>query len=114
MRIFIKNVLFEVHHFIGLVKYYHGLFCRIDSIIIADLLRIKPRIILQISFQILNILLEPYGLVLTLLILDTYPCMTDIDALLSTINQSSIAMRKSMEEVRRSHASQQVNDVLNT
>lgn len=49
-----------------------------------------------------------------LLILGTYPRMTDMDAPLSTIYQCSIAICKVMEEVRRFHISCQVNNKLNT
>lgn len=66
------------------------------------------------SFKALNDSVGPNGLVPTLLVFGAYPRMTDMDAPSPTISQRSIAMRKAMEEVRRSHASHQVNDTLNT
>lgn len=56
----------------------------------------------------------PNILVLTLLLFYAYPCITNIDTPLPTIIQQNIAMQKAMEEVKRSHASCQVNDEFNT
>ena len=66
------------------------------------------------SFKAFNDLVGPNGLVLTLLIFGAYPCITEIDASLPTITQCSVAMQKDMEEVRKSNASHQVDDALNT
>lgn len=65
-------------------------------------------------FKKINDLIEPNSLVLTFLIFDNYPYMTNMDAPSSSINQHSIAIYKAIEEVQRSYASCQVNDVLNT
>lgn len=114
MGIIVKNVPVEAHHSIGLVERYDGPLCRIYSIITAELPEIKPELALQISFKALNDLAGPDGLVPTLLVFGAYPRMTNMDAPSSTINQPSIAMCKTKEEVRRSHVSRQINDALNT
>lgn len=104
MGIIIKNVLVEAHHSIRLVECYYGPLCQIYSIITAQHLGIKLELALQMSFKVLNDSIEPNSLVPTLLVFGPYPCMTDMDAPLPSINQRSIAMHKTIEEVRRSHA----------
>lgn len=65
-------------------------------------------------FKALNNSIELNGLVPIILVFSAYPCMTDMDATSVTINQYNIAMRKTIEEVRRSYTSYQVNDILNS
>ena len=66
------------------------------------------------SFKALNDSVGPNGLVPILLVFGAYPCMTEIDTHLSIITQWSVAMRKAMEELRKSNAFHQVNVALNT
>lgn len=113
MGIIVKNIPIEVHYSIRLVKCYHSPFCQTYSIIIAKLLKIKPKFILQMFFKTFNNLTRLNGLVLTFLVFGTYFCITDIDTSSPTINQCSIAIYKTIEEVKRSHASRFVNNILN-
>ena len=114
MGIIIKNVPVKAHHFIGLVERYHGPLCQVYTIITAEILEIKPELVLQMCFKAFNDLVRPNGLVPTLLVFGAYLCMTEMDVPLSTIIQRNIAMQKAMEEVRKSNASHQVDDALNT
>ena len=109
-----KNVIIEVNYPIELVEFYHSLLCQISIIITAELFGMKSEFALQISFKAINDLVKPNGLILTLLVFGTYSCLTNKYALSPSINQYSIAIRKAMEEVRRSHESCQVNKTLNT
>ncbi len=59
-------------------------------------------------------LLQPDDLVLTLLMFDAYPRMTENDVPSPTITQRVIAMRKAMNEVKRFMTIRRVNDALNT
>ena len=114
MGIIVKNVPVEAHHSIGLVERYHGPLRRAYSIITAEIPGIEPELALQMAFKALNDSVGPNGLVPTLLVFGAYPRMTEMDAPSPTITQRTIAMRKAMEEVRKLHASRQVNDALNT
>lgn len=114
MGIIVKNIPVEAHHSIGLVERYHGPLRRMYTIITAELPGIKPELALQMSFKALNDSAGPNDLVPILLVFGAYPRMTDMDAPLPTIHRRSIAMRKAMEEVRKSHGSRKVNDALNT
>lgn len=114
MGIIVKNIPVKTHHSIRLIKRYHRPLLQIYNIITVKFPEIKPKLTLQISFKALNDLIGPNNLVLTLLVFGAYPCMIDIDAPLRTITQRNIAMRKAIEEVKRSHTSCQLNDVLNT
>lgn len=105
MGIIVKNILIETHHSIRWVKRYHNSLYQIYNIITAKLLEIKPALALQIFFKALNDLKGSNGLNPTLLVFDAYPCITDIDAASSTINKCSIAMCKTIEEIRKPHTS---------
>lgn len=59
-------------------------------------------------------MVESNGLVSTLLVFDAYFCMTNINALSSTINKCSRAMCNVIEEVKRFYVSCQINNALNT
>ncbi len=64
------------------------------------------------SFKALNDSIELDDLILALLIFDAYSRMTD-DVFTSTITQRAIAMRKTMNEVKRFMTIRRVNDALN-
>lgn len=114
MVIIVKNVSVEAYHSIRLVERYHGPFCQLYNIITAKLPGTKPELALQIFFKAINNSVGPNSLVPTLLVFGAYPHMANIDIHSSSINQHSIAIYKAMEKFRRSHASREVNDVLNT
>ena len=109
-----NNILVKAHHSIRLVKRYYGPFLHIYIIIIVKLLEIKPKLALQLLFMVINDLVIPNDLVLTFLVFDAYPYMTNINAISANITQRSIAMRKAMKKLKRSDISCQVNDILNT
>ena len=114
MGIVVKPVLVEAHHFIGLVERYHGLLRHVYIIITTEIPGIDPKLALQMAFKALNDSVGPNGLVPTLLVFGAYPRMTEIDAPSPTVTQRTVAMRKAMDEVRKSVATRQVNDALNT
>lgn len=114
MGIIVKNIPVKAHHSIGLVKRYHRPLRRVYSIIIVEIPRISRELALQMLFKAINDSVGPNGLVPTLLVFGAYLYMAEMDAPSSIITQWTTAMRKTMEEVQRSIASSQVNDVLNT
>lgn len=69
---------------------------------------------LQMSFKALNDSVGPNGLIPTLLVFGAYPQMAEIDALLPTIIQRTIAIKKAIEKVQKSKPLCQVNNALNT
>lgn len=109
MKIIIKNFSINANYFIRLVERYHNPLCYIYNIITIKFPKIKPKLALQMFFKVLNDLARANDLVF-----NAYLYMTDINALLTTINQRKIAMRKAIEEDRRSHISCQLNNALNT
>ena len=113
MRIIVKNVSVKAHHSIGLIERYHGPLRRIYTIIIIEIFGINADLVLQMSFKTFNDSVEPNGLVFTLLVFKAYSRMTDMNASSFTLTQRAIAMRKTMDEMRKIHANRQINDVLN-
>jgi hypothetical protein len=113
MSIEVKTVSVEAHHSIEMIERYHESLRRIYSIFVAEIPDIDLESVLQMSFKVLNDSIESDDLVPTLLIFDAYSRMID-DALTSTITQRAIAMRKTMNEVKRFMAIRRVNDALNT
>ena len=113
MGIVVKTVPVEAHHSIGLVERYHGPLRRVYTIITNEIPRIDPKLALQMAFKALNDSTGPNGLVPTLLVFGVYPRMTEMDATSPTVTQRTVAMRKAIDEVRRSVATWQVNNALN-
>jgi hypothetical protein len=83
------------------------------AIIIAKISDIDSNSTLQMTFKALNDSTEFNDLISTLLVFEAYSRMTEMNALSSTITQRFIAMRKTMNEVRKSIAARQMNDALN-
>ena len=113
MGIVIKNIPVEAHHSIGMVERYHGPLHRVYNIITSEIPGIDPALALQMAFKAINDSVGPNGLVPTLLVFGAYPRMVESDTT-PTITQRAVAMRKAMDEVRKSIASRQINDALNT
>jgi hypothetical protein len=82
-------------------------------IIIAKISDIDSNSTLQMTFKALNDSIELNELISTLLVFEAYFRMIEMNALSSTIIQRFIAMRKAMNEVRKSIVARQVNDALN-
>ncbi len=113
MGITVKIVPVEAHHSIGMMERYHGSLRRTYSIISTEISGIDLELALQMAFKAINDSAGPNGLISTLLVFGAYPRMTEMDASSSTITQRAIAMKKAMDEVRKLHATRQVNDALN-
>ncbi len=113
MNIRVNILSIETHHSIHMIEQYHELLCRMYTIIVAEISDIDSNSILQMTFKALNDSIESNDLIFILLIFDAYSCMIEMNVLLSTITQRSIAMRKTMNEVRKSIVTHQLNDALN-
>jgi hypothetical protein len=83
-------------------------------IIIAKISDIDSNSTLQMTFKALNDSVELNELIFTLLVFEAYLRMIEMNASSSTITQRFIAMRKTMNEVRKSIVARQINDALNT
>jgi hypothetical protein len=114
MKIRVNIVPVETHHSIDMIERYHESLRRIYVIITAKIPEIDPNSALQMSFKALNDSTGPDDLILTLLVFEAYPRMIEMNAFSSTIIQRSIAMRKTMNEIRKLIATRQLNDALNT
>jgi hypothetical protein len=113
MGIKIKTVSVEAHNSIGLVERYHGPLRRAYRIITAELHDIDKDMALQIAFKAPNDSVGPDGLVPTLLVYGTYPRMVESDAPSPTVAQRAVALKKSMEEIKKLRAERQIAAALN-
>ncbi len=114
MSIRINTISIERHHLIDMIEQYHDLLRRIYAIIIAKISNIDLNSTLQMTFKALNDFAEFNELIFTLFVFETYLRMIEMNALSSTIIQRFVAMRKIMNEIRKSIAVRQMNDALNT
>jgi hypothetical protein len=114
MRIIVKIVSIETHHSIEMMKRYHESLRRIYSIITIEISEIDFELVLQMTFKVINDSIEFNDLISTLLIFEIYFRMIEMNASSSIIIQRAIAMKKTMNEVRKFNAFRQMNDVLNT
>jgi hypothetical protein len=114
MNVKINTVSIETHHSIDMIERYHDSLRKMYVIIIAKISNIDSNSTLQMTFKALNDFAELNELILTLLVFEAYLRMIEMNAFSSTIIQRFIAMRKTMNEVRKSIAARQINDALNT
>jgi hypothetical protein len=96
-----------------MIERYHESFRCIYAIIVAKISEIDLNSILQMSFKALNDSTNLDDLIFSLFVFEAYSKMIEINALSSTITQRSIAMRKTMNEVRKLIATRHLNDALN-
>lgn len=84
-----------------MAKHYYKPLQQINSIITTKIPGIKPNLILQISFKIINDLVDSYGLLLTLLVFNIYPWMTRLDIPSPSITQYTIVMKKTINKIQK-------------
>ncbi len=114
MNIKVNTISIETHHSIDMIERYHNSLRRMYVIIIAKISNIDSNLTLQMTFKALNDSVELNELISTLFVFEAYLRMIEMNAFSSTIIQRFIAMRKAMNEVRKSIAARQINDALNT
>jgi hypothetical protein len=113
MSVRINTVSIETHHSIDMIERYHDSLRKVYAIIIAEISDIDSNSTLQMTFKALNDFAELNELIFTLLVFETYFRMIEMNAFSSTIIQRFVAMRKAMNEVRKSIVARSVNDALN-
>ncbi len=113
MSIKINIISIETHHSIDMIERYHDSFRKVYAIIIAKISNIDSNSTLQMTFKALNDFAELNELIFTLLIFEAYLRMIEMNASSSIITQRFVAMRKAMNEIRKSIVVRQVNDALN-
>jgi hypothetical protein len=113
MSIIVKIVSIETHHSIEMMKRYHESLRRAYSIITIEISDIDLELALQMTFKVINDSIELNDLISTLLIFEAYSRMIEMNVSSLTITQRAIAMKKTMNEVRKLHAIRQINDALN-
>ncbi len=96
-----------------MIERYHDSLRRVYVIIIAKISDIDSNSTLQMTFKALNDSIELNELIFTLLVFEAYSRMIEMNAFSSIIIQRFIAMRKAMNEIRKSIVIRQVNDALN-
>ena len=109
-----KNVSVKTHHSIDQIERYHELFRKIYLIIVSKIPEIDPELNLQMTLKTINDSIGSHELVFILLVFGAYSRMTKLDAPSPTINQRAIAMKKTMNEMRKFNANRQINDIFNT
>jgi hypothetical protein len=85
MKIVIKTMFIKTHHSIEMMKRYHDSLRRIYSIITTEISNIDFEIILQMTFKIINDLIELDELIFTLLIFEVYLWIIEMNVLSLTI-----------------------------
>ncbi len=114
MEIIIKNISGEAHHSIDIIKSYYGPLQRVYSIITIKILSIMLELAFQMTFKAMNDLVGSNRLVFILLVFGTYCRIYELNTPSASIIQCVIAMKKTMNEVRKCPVSRQVNDAQNT
>ncbi len=104
MKIIVKIVSIEAHHSIEMMKRYHESLRRVYSIIATEISEIDSELALQMTFKIINNSIEFNDLIFILLIIDVYSQMIEMNVSSFIITQRVIAMKKTMNEVRKMHA----------
>ncbi|EED14529.1 conserved hypothetical protein [Talaromyces stipitatus ATCC 10500] len=105
----------EAHNAIGKVKRYYAPLRRAYNIISAELgASVNKDVILQMAVKAINDTVGPDRIVLTVLVFDTYLCITTDSPLSALTARRAEAMRKVMAKLRCMVAERQVNDTLNT
>lgn len=114
MSITTHEVPVEAHHSIGTVERYHRPLRRAYECISSDLtkLNVDKSIMLQMAVKAVNDTAGPDGLVPTLLVFGAYPRMTNLDPPAPSISQRAAAIKVAMAEVRKCHATRDVQDAL--
>jgi hypothetical protein len=114
MKMAMKTTFVETHHSIEMMKRYHDSFRRMYAIITIEISNIDFEIALQMTFKVINDLIESDELIFTLLMFDVYSRMIEMNVSSFTIIQRAIVMRKAIKEVQKFIATRQMNDALNT
>ena len=113
MKITIKHVFVETHHSIDQIERYYAFFRRIYTIITTKISSIDFEMTLQMTFKIINDLIDFNELMFTLFVFDVYFRMIELNAPFSILTQRAAAMRKIMNEIKHFIVSRQMSDVLN-
>ncbi len=109
-----KIVSMKTHHSIDMMKRYHESLRRVYSIIATEISEIDLELILQMTFKIINDSIKFNDLISILLIFEAYFRMIEMNVSSFIITQRTIAMKKTMNEMRKLHVIRQMNDALNT
>jgi hypothetical protein len=113
LAIEVEKILVKAHHSIDKVERYYSPIRRAFEIIIADLNNdITPDNALQITVKAVNDTAGPNGLILTLLVFETYPRISPSLPPFPSIIARAAAVRKAMAEVRKLKAERQVAEAL--
>jgi hypothetical protein len=110
----VKIVSMKTHHSIDMMKRYHESLRRVYSIIATEISEIDLELILQMTFKIINDSIKFNDLISILLIFEAYFRMIEMNVSSFIITQRTIAMKKTMNEMRKLHVIRQMNDALNT
>ena len=119
MNIVIKSMLVKAYWSIEIIEKYYSMLCQAYLIIMKNLIvigtstSITKKIKLQITVKAVNNTAGDNGLILTLLMFETYLCMQKFDSLFSIIIQRVDAIRKAMKKIRIIKTEKQISDALN-
>ena len=99
MNIEIKEVPVEAHNSIGKVERYHALLRRAYQILASELPNTSKDLILQMAVKAINDSAGPDGIVPTLLVFSTYPCMLRDSPPSPSIIEQAEAIQKAIKEM---------------
>jgi hypothetical protein len=95
------------------MKRYHESLRQAYSIISTEISEIDFELALQMTFKVINDSIELNDLISTLLMFEAYLRMIEMNVSSSTITQRAIAMKNTMNEIRKFNVIRQMNNVLN-
>ena len=104
MDIIITTVPVEAYWSIGAVKQYHTILRCLYEIIKEELPNISFKAALQMAVKAVNDTAGLDSLILTLLVFNTYPQMTDYDPPAPMIAQRAAVVKKVITKIRRIRA----------
>ena len=113
MKITIKIVFVETHHWINQIERYYKSFRRIYTIIITKISDIDFELKLQIIFKIINNSIDFIELIFTLFVFDVYSRMIEMNASFFIIIQHVVTMKKTVNEIRKHIALRQIKNAFN-
>ncbi|EKD14469.1 hypothetical protein MBM_07190 [Drepanopeziza brunnea f. sp. 'multigermtubi' MB_m1] len=108
----LKQMLIKAYHSVGLVERYYALVRRAFKIVTKELLKALKEDRLQMAIKAINDTAGPNSLVLTLLVFNTLPKLTEQDRPAAFTQERAAAINKAIKEVRKCYAAKQVKDAL--
>ena len=108
-----KTVLVEAYWLIRKVERYYIVLRRVYQIVSEELPDLDKEIALQMAVKAINDTIGPNGLILTLLVFNTFPRISELDPPALLIIQRTAIVKKAINKIKELYTKTQVQEVLN-